>query len=210
MLHPEHIQAENVRVIVSVRPCRIIDHRGDSRPDKIITSECLAGQPLPVTAEVVTPLAPYVDQFLPADVVYWGTRKLDVLNRCFEFQHSNALAGIYIMRLSSWSAAESLILKGVSFMTKQPDSTEARLAPFLWIPADDSSDSGSKWSSALSGLEDVLGCWWKPYFPSLARCSQLATGSVNFLCSCAFFFFFFINFHMPFYLLCIPHTHKSK
>lgn len=65
--------------------------------------------------------------------------------------------------------------------------TDDRLPPFLWIPVDESSDSGSRWSSSVSG-PDVFGYWRKPYFPSLARCSQLATGSGNFLCSWAFFF----------------------
>lgn len=57
-------------MIENVRPCWIIDHGGDSRPDKIITSERLAVLPRPVTAEVMTLIAPHVDQFLPADVVY--------------------------------------------------------------------------------------------------------------------------------------------
>lgn len=86
VLHPEHVQAEDLKVIVNVRPCWIIDHRGDSRPDKIITTERLAAQPLPVTAEVMTLIAPHVDQFRPADVVYWLTGTLDVINRCFKFQ----------------------------------------------------------------------------------------------------------------------------
>lgn len=86
VLHPEHVQAGDLKVIVNVRPCWIIDHRGDSRPDKIITTERLAAQPLPVTAEVMTLIAPHVDQFRPADVVYWLTGTLDVINRCFKFQ----------------------------------------------------------------------------------------------------------------------------
>lgn len=73
-------------------------------------------------------------------------------------------------------------------MTEQPDWLVSACHLLFWIPADESSDSGSKWSFSLSGPEDVFGCWWKPYFPSLARCSQLATGSGNFLCSCALFF----------------------
>lgn len=83
VLQPEHIQAGGLKVIVNVRPCQIIDHRGDSRPDKIITSEHLAAQPLPVTAEVVVLFAPHVDQFQPANVVYWLSRKLDVINHFF-------------------------------------------------------------------------------------------------------------------------------
>lgn len=53
-----------------MRPRWITDHRGDSRPDKIIISNRAAAQPLPVTAEVVTLIAPRVDQFLPADADY--------------------------------------------------------------------------------------------------------------------------------------------
>lgn len=58
-------------MIVNVRPRWVIDHReGFQRPDKIITSKRLAARALPVTAEVVNPIAPHADQFLPADVVY--------------------------------------------------------------------------------------------------------------------------------------------
>lgn len=114
------------------------------------------------------------------------------------------LVGIHDKIIILISSIESLIWK--CGLTKQPYWMMTGHLFFKSLQMNPMT-SGSKWSSSLAGPEDTFGYWWKPYCPSLACCSQLATGSGNFLCSCAFFF---LNFHIPFYLLRILHKHKSK